>query len=202
MKKLFLFYLLAVVLFAGQVVSGWAGDEGVLAENGDAVVTDARQKENSDPEQKVQLGVKQYVDCRAVYAETGECPKVMCDLVGQEDQGTKESKFFCRPVPCLQIDAVSCPLDRCQVLEGCGGIPRCFFPFTPMGEGECGPIAYMGQDVECCDGMIKRCGIEFFDGSCDMTSMYSAGGVSICIPCGNGVCNQFENRCNCPEDCL
>jgi hypothetical protein len=25
--------------------------------------------------------------------------------------------------------------------------------------------------------------------------------LPICIPCGDGVCTNFENHCNCPEDC-
>ena len=66
---------------------------------------------------------------------------------------------------------------------------------------KCGDLAYAGQDVDCCPGLVRRCGVEFFDGSCDMEGKNSIYSLPICVPCGDGVCGNFENRCNCPEDC-
>ena len=54
------------------------------------------------------------------------------------------------------------------------------------------------KDIDCCDGLKKalliyekeneECGVALPCGS-------------ICIPCGNGICDRRENKCNCPEDC-
>ena len=54
------------------------------------------------------------------------------------------------------------------------------------------------RDIDCCDGLKKapliyekeneECGVALPCGS-------------ICIPCGNGICDRRENKCNCPEDC-
>lgn len=68
-------------------------------------------------------------------------------------------------------------------------------------KADCGDVAYAGQDVACCEGLVRRCGIEFLDGTCDMEGQDSVYNLPICIPCGDGLCGQFENRCNCPEDC-
>ena len=48
---------------------------------------------------------------------------------------------------------------------------------------------------------IEHLEVVFFDGSCDLVGKSSVYAVPICIPCGNGICNQFETHCNCPEDC-
>lgn len=53
------------------------------------------------------------------------------------------------------------------------------------------------EDVPCCAG-LKEVPLSFedSDGNC-----VAATCGSICRPCGNGICDENENRCNCPEDC-
>jgi hypothetical protein len=53
------------------------------------------------------------------------------------------------------------------------------------------------EDIPCCAGLkaVSLCN-EGSSGSC-----ICANCGSICRPCGNGVCDKNENRCNCPEDC-
>ena len=136
--------------------------------------------------------------CENTYKEKKQCPEDVCmfNCLGAiAYQGCEKG---CYPRSCLEIPVESCPVSDCQVLKGCEDIDRCF-PQTEA--AECGDLAYQGQDVECCKGFVRRCGFEFFDRTCDMVGEKSVYGVPVCIPCGNGICNQFENRCNCPEDC-
>ncbi len=50
--------------------------------------------------------------------------------------------------------------------------------------------------LPCCEGLVSvPYGMEQ-DGEC----LFEYCG-DICRPCGNGVCDEGENRCNCPEDC-
>jgi hypothetical protein len=138
--------------------------------------------------------------CEETWVETGACPAHRCylDCAGAlQFEGCAQD---CKPKPCFLIDVSNCPEDACDILEGCGETKRCY-PVIRSGQGRCGNLAYHGQDVECCPGLTRRCGIEFFDGTCDMTGKNSVQGVPACLPCGNGICNQFENSCNCPEDC-
>jgi hypothetical protein len=53
------------------------------------------------------------------------------------------------------------------------------------------------KDIPCCSG-LKEVPYAFVGpgGSC-----IAATCGSICRPCGNGVCDANENKCNCPEDC-
>lgn len=86
--------------------------------------------------------------------------------------------------PCAQLfDPVAkCMNDYCQVMPSC----RDESAFC------------MISDVPCCEGLVEvpSMGVTA-DGIC--TSPTPCGGV--CRPCGNGVCDSNENKCNCPEDC-
>ena len=138
--------------------------------------------------------------CLKSYVVDGKCPPDICRLEITEDEVTMVMSMYCLPKTCVELPADHCPTDICQIMVGCDDEPVCYDQMDrqpPL----CGELAYSGQDVECCKGFIKRCGVEFFDGSCDMLGKNSIYSIPICIPCGNGICNQFENRCNCPEDC-
>ncbi len=52
------------------------------------------------------------------------------------------------------------------------------------------------EDIACCAGLVEvpMAGME--NGTC-----IAATCGSICRPCGNGICEDNENACNCPEDC-
>jgi len=52
--------------------------------------------------------------------------------------------------------------------------------------------------IESSIGMDTR--ISIGDG-CYETMMESGNPIGICINCGNGVCEDIEDVCNCPEDC-
>jgi len=137
--------------------------------------------------------------CSNVYFLKGKCPKKLCNLNCIDINVGRACALKCVPKECFQIDAKYCP-EECQIMKGCDGKDICYDKIDED-PPECGGLAYAGESVACCKGFVKRCGIEFFDGSCDMEGSFSIDSIPICLPCGNGICNQFENRCNCPEDC-
>jgi hypothetical protein len=139
--------------------------------------------------------------CQTMFAQAEDCPEEICQMRCREgfDAGAACAPA-CLPNECPDIDAQHCPLKFCAVMTNCSEETICHFPM--VGEKiPCGDLAYAGQDVECCDGLVRRCGYEFLDGTCDMQGRNSVYSLPICVPCGDGVCNQFEDRCNCPEDC-
>ncbi|HNV24082.1 MAG TPA: hypothetical protein PKH98_04255, partial [Candidatus Omnitrophota bacterium] len=137
--------------------------------------------------------------CKNYYAEHQECPEDIC-LLACRSGHYRDCFFECIPKECYMIDVEHCPLVYCQILKGCEKQNVCYQKIDEK-QFDCGGLAYAGQDLKCCPGLVKRCGIEFFDGSCDIEGKFSSQSVPICLPCGDGVCHQFENRCNCPEDC-
>ena len=139
--------------------------------------------------------------CRNSIIESSTCPEDVCFFGCLGGINFNGCQLACQPKSCLDISASKCPLDTCQVMKGCEEGKKVCFPKTTAPPSPCGGLGYDGQDVECCEGFIKRCGVEFFDKTCDMVGKNSIYSIPICIPCGNGICNQFENHCNCPEDC-
>jgi hypothetical protein len=54
----------------------------------------------------------------------------------------------------------------------------------------------------CCSGLKPVAGWGGgYEGDCSIPA--PPGGLSICAPCGNGICDieYGENKCNCPDDC-
>ena len=141
------------------------------------------------------------VNCERTFAENGVCPQDVCEreITCASEEQAIHCTMVCHPKECVKIDVKDCPLDRCAALSGCGEEKVCY-PQIKEDNLQCGDLAYIGEK-ECCEGFVKRCGVEFLDGNCDMRGQYSVYNAPICVPCGNGVCNQFENQCNCPEDC-
>ena len=137
--------------------------------------------------------------CLSAYEKQGTCPAETCRFVCVEGTFKDGCLLACEPKDCLQLSVENCPLDSCQIMDGCVEKEKVCYPKIED-PSECGELAYVGGK-DCCEGFVKRCGIEFFDGTCDMVGTNTASSTPICLPCGNGICNQFENRCNCPEDC-
>lgn len=71
-----------------------------------------------------------------------------------------------------------------------------------LAEGESASIRGVPGDdgwqlkEKCCEGLVDREAIE-------VCGKGIAGGyIYVCVACGDGECqNNFENKCNCPEDC-
>jgi len=56
----------------------------------------------------------------------------------------------------------------------------------------------MSAGIDCCEGLSPIDNSEPTDsGICSAM----AGGYSMCSDCGNGLCEEWENSCNCGEDC-
>ncbi|MEE2756805.1 MAG: hypothetical protein VYA30_09080, partial [Myxococcota bacterium] len=71
-----------------------------------------------------------------------------------------------------------------------GGMEPCF------GEGQFGRN---GPDaLPCCDGLVE---VQESYPSPDGECMAEANAYT-CVQCGDGVCSDFENHCNCPDDCM
>ena len=56
---------------------------------------------------------------------------------------------------------------------------------------------YIRSVPDCCEGLKKINVKEYKEGNC--FSLTDSG--SICSDCGNNNCEEWENPCNCPEDC-
>jgi|GEM_PF-2937159 len=74
--------------------------------------------------------------------------------------------------------------------------------------GECGqnqvkqlPCKQNGEPVspgyECCSGLTDIQTSTSINGKCAT----AVGGWPVCRPCGNNICDEGENSCNCPTDC-
>ena len=139
--------------------------------------------------------------CQQTYTTTTRCPVDACRLTCiSHDYDQNACTAQCLPRPCFEIRIESCPLDECQVVKGCDGKYVCFPRIIVPAEG-CGGLGYNGGEVDCCPGLTKHCGIEYFNGECDQTPRNSVYAAPVCLPCGDKICGQFENKCNCPEDC-
>jgi hypothetical protein len=63
-------------------------------------------------------------------------------------------------------------------------------------------IGAAGMPEICCSGLKPVSGWGGgYEGDCSEPAPPS--GLSICAPCGNGICDieYEENKCNCPDDC-
>ncbi len=71
-----------------------------------------------------------------------------------------------------------------------GGMEPCF------GEGQFGRN---GPDaLPCCDGLVEvQESYPNPDGEC-----VPEANAYTCLQCGDGICGDFENHCNCPNDCM
>jgi hypothetical protein len=138
------------------------------------------------------------LDCSQIYQQSGSCPPETCLMTCKDRLLYDGCPLTCEARPCVEIPISKCPIDRCEVLEGCDKKKVCYNKINEP--PQCGDIGYAGKK-QCCEGFVKQCGFEFFDGTCDMVGENSKYSVPICLPCGNGICNQFEDKCNCPQDC-
>ena len=86
------------------------------------------------------------------------------------------------------------------ILSGCGQPSEPDMPMECAKAGEAGPNPSLGPDapiVECCEGLDTIANYYKTEPEC----IQGEGGGSICSDCGNNNCEEWENECNCPEDC-
>ena len=155
-------------------------------------------------------------DCTADSCQNGTCTHLEVPGCGQlecenacdcyEQFGSEFSE------PCEMLCPTcdnywACEKNTC--IETCGSVPpeiaKCFDDCVPEGEG------YMGEEELCCPGLVAVAdceevslpcvdpdGLDCEDYSCDCPKCL----CFVCTICGNGVCGDGENKCNCPEDCI
>jgi hypothetical protein len=62
------------------------------------------------------------------------------------------------------------------------------------------------EGAQCCDGLVRVENHYPADAGplVDATGCFigSPPSTKTCLPCGNEVCDEAENRCNCPADCV
>lgn len=82
------------------------------------------------------------------------------------------------------------------------GIVLAFVGTSCAGAGKTSFNDVTGKTKECCMGLdsISGCSPDPDDPTCE--HYYEIVGCgSICSDCGNNICEDWENRCSCPEDC-
>jgi len=72
----------------------------------------------------------------------------------------------------------------------------CHWPCEAM------PCKEAGEPVlvsKCCEGLDEIYPPHIFDANCNKLGL--VGWLFLCSDCGNGICECWESKCNCPEDC-
>jgi hypothetical protein len=76
-------------------------------------------------------------------------------------------------------------------------------PFSCVQAGDVFENPSLGPDDgnfgKCCEGLIGIGNKIGFDENCEFSGMVGMG--SICSDCGNGICEEWESKCNCEIDC-
>jgi len=136
--------------------------------------------------------------------------------VGCVKEGEKGSMFDGDPnndVCCDELVKVRDAYPYNYPNGGCS-ISKSGFVCTKCGNGECGEgenECNCPEDCEECRDEEYGCTLEFLpccNGLKEVPLAFEENGQciaascgSICRPCGNGICDENENKCNCPEDC-
>ena len=81
----------------------------------------------------------------------------------------------------------------CVNCNGCGGNGSDDYEIDCLYVGETASSSY---SQICCDG--TELSSNYMVGSSDCTYLPDS---KICLDCGNGICEDWENRCSCPDDC-
>ena len=140
------------------------------------------------------------IECDPACGEYEICSQGEC--VGCVDNGDCFYQQICIENQCS--DPECDPENPCEEGECKSGI--CILPEEECiiaGEEEKSP--YLGEDdpnkdIDCCSGLIAVEPIEFYDEECNEAGLSEF--AYVCTDCGNDVCEEWESKCNCEEDCL
>jgi len=149
------------------------------------------------------------------------CPCFVCTYCGDGECGLGENSCSCpedcKPqqpnvceqegglctIPLPDEDGDGCPDGMSPVyLPGCDNGEICCIPDA----GECieegGGGAVVPWEKECCPGLVSiPCDKPAADDDTPFGQCMPCDGAFFCTYCGDGVCKDPENMCNCPEDC-
>ena len=87
---------------------------------------------------------------------------------------------------------------KCE-LNGIGCWPGNFTCHWPCKEMRCKEAGESVLVSKCCEGLDEIYPAHIFDANCNELGL--VGWLFLCSDCGNGICESWESKCNCPEDC-
>ncbi len=129
------------------------------------------------------------LDCSP--SERADNNKFYCDKAKKWQKSRREGE------PCE--NSYECYESNCFMNPTCDLMPK---SKSICKDGECTSV--VEQDICAIAGMkrvlAKGEWMQSEDGTC-MESLAQRVLKSVCVPCGNGVCDEKESICNCPEDC-
>ena len=76
------------------------------------------------------------------------------------------------------------------------GFSSCHWPCKEMRCKDAGEVAFVST---CCEGLGEIYPPHIFDTNCNKLAL--VGWLFLCSDCGNGICEDWESKCNCPADC-
>ncbi len=127
-------------------------------------------------------------DC-VVFGETGDC-NCGCYNKNHLPSSTGGECFCLAPTSC------KCVNGKCEGVFG----ENC------AKEEEQFSVVYDEYPGHCCEGLTEwHSGMDTkisIADECYETGLVAGSPVGTCINCGNGICEEIENPCNCPEDCI
>jgi hypothetical protein len=83
--------------------------------------------------------------------------------------------------------------------NGIGCWPGDFTCHWPCKEMRCKEAGESVLVSKCCEGLDEIYPPHIFDANCNKLAL--VGWLFLCSDCGNGICESWESKCNCPEDC-
>lgn len=104
------------------------------------------------------------------------------------------------PVPgALVTCSNKCGNATCESWEDTCNCPQdCKASCIKAGEVYQSPAVLGKEAGECCEGLAVI--VQATSSDCAQAAV-AGGENSICSACGNGSCESWENKCNCPQDC-
>jgi len=123
--------------------------------------------------------------CKCQHLAVPGCIPTPCEAQGG---------FCAQPTP--EPEGIVCGQGFMPSRDPLGCIDQvCCLPQACAGAGEFVPV--MPDAKQCCPGLQTIPTAEISE---DGTCMF-LDGAALCSDCGNGSCEEWENVCNCPEDC-
>jgi hypothetical protein len=123
---------------------------------------------------------------------------VFCTEMGYEYQTRKDPQGNQYGV-CLFPDGTECMaweyFRKCYYGETS---TNCDWPCQDLPCKQAGESVYL---FECCEGLKQIPPAYIYDANCSQLEMPPPGWLPICSDCGNGICEPWESKCNCPQDC-
>ena len=131
-------------------------------------------------------------------------------------------EYFCSGTYGMQFNSITCPgvcedgacveaeEVECIVSSDCPSQMKCedstCVDVGCIAEGEYAPSAGINPEsldhlaTECCSGLTSITYSEYYDDDCAWQPLAGAP-TGVCANCGNGICEAYETKCNCPADC-